>query len=164
MSRKRCSCFIGHFQYQKQDNFHNEARSFRYRFFYQTAKKIKANKIVLAHHLDDQIETILFKIIRGNNLKGYIGMNDKIELKENIAIIRPLLGITKQKLLIIVKNQVPFMVDSSNYSNKYTRNYIRNNIIPLLQKLQPDLNNKIMQFHEQLKEVSDYLEEKAFIN
>lgn len=157
-------CFIGHFQYQKKDNFHNEARSYRYRFFFQTAKKINANKIALAHHLDDQVETILFKIIRGNNIKGYTGMAEKIYLKENIAIIRPLLEITKEEIISYCNQyQVPFMVDSSNYSNKYTRNYLRNKIIPLFQKLQPDFNNKIMQFHEQIKEVSDYLGEKAFI-
>lgn len=156
--------YIGHFRKNKNKNFHDEARSFRYRFFFNVARKIDANKIVLAHHQDDQVETILFKITRGNNIKGYMGMEKIVEINDNISIIRPLLDFTKEEIVNYCKeNDIPYRIDSSNLSNKYTRNHIRNNIIPLFKEIQPDFNGKIMQFHEQLREVNDYLQENAII-
>jgi len=156
--------YIGHFQKKTKRNFHEEARSFRYRFFYHIANKIKVNKIVLAHHQDDQVETILFKITRGNNINGYMGMKKELKINDNISVIRPLLDLSKEEVLKYCnENEVPYMIDSSNLSNKYTRNYIRNNIIPLFKNIQPDFNNKIMQFHEQIKEVNDYLQENSII-
>ncbi len=152
---------VGNFLKSGKKNFHEEARNFRYRFFLDLAKEYRANKIVLAHHEDDQVETILFKITRGNHLSGYIGMKDSYDL-DNITVIRPFLNVTKDDILeYCLKNNVPYALDSSNFSVKYTRNYFRKKIIPLFKKVQPEFNQKIMQLHEQLLEVDDYLKQNG---
>lgn len=156
--------YIGDFRKQSGSNFHEAARNFRYNFFIEIANKVSANKIALAHHQDDQVETILFKISRGNHLGGYVGMREVIDLDNNLKIIRPLLNFTKSEIIdYCAKNNVSYAIDSSNFSNKYTRNSIRNKIVPLFKEIQPDFNNKIIQFHEQLNEVNDYLAENAKI-
>ncbi len=156
--------YIGDFRKQSGSNFHEAARNFRYNFFIEIANKVSANKIALAHHQDDQVETILFKISRGNHLGGYVGMREVIDLDNNLKIIRPLLNFTKSEIIdYCAKNNVSYAIDSSNFSNKYTRNSIRNKIVPLFKEIQPDFNNKIIQFHEQLNEVNDYLAVNAKI-
>ncbi len=156
--------YVGHFNKRGKKNFHEEARDYRYQYFLQLAKKLEANKIVLAHHEDDQVETILFKIARGNHISGYIGMKKSFMIDDNITIIRPFLNVTKSDILSYChKYQVPFMIDSSNFKNIYTRNYIRNNIIPTFDEIQSDFSNKIMQLHDQLVEVDDYLKQNSKI-
>ncbi len=151
--------FIANFKYSNQHNFHEEARNFRLDFFLKLANKLNSNKIALAHHQDDQIETILFKILRGNHLSGYVGMKESFNINEEISLIRPLLDVTKQEILAYCKEKnVPYAIDSSNFKNKYTRNRIRNQIVPIFKELQPDFNSKIIQFQEQLKEASDFIE------
>jgi len=154
--------YVGHFHKSGNENFHDEARKFRYEFFVSVAKTHGANKIALAHHQDDQVETVLFKIMRGNQLGGYVGMKPKYEIEKNIYIIRPLLDLTKQELITYCDmNKIPYLVDSSNLSDKYARNFIRNRIIPLFKELQPDINAKVLQLHEQLSEVDEFLNQNA---
>ena len=61
------------------DNFHNEARNIRYRFYDELVKKYGANYLMTGHHGDDLIETVLMRIVRGSTLKGYSGFNDIID-------------------------------------------------------------------------------------
>lgn len=151
--------YIANFRFSNQNNFHEEARNFRLNFFLQLTSELNGNKIVLAHHQDDQVETILFKVARGNHISGYLGMKDDYKINDDINLIRPLLDITKQEIYTYCQeNHVPYAVDSSNFKNKYTRNRIRNQIIPIFKEIQPDFNSKIIQFQEQLKEVSDFIE------
>ncbi|MDF2699819.1 MAG: tilS [Haloplasmataceae bacterium] len=154
--------YVEDFIYKSNKNFHDEARKFRYDFFVSLCKKLNCNKIALAHHQDDQIETILFKILRGNNLNGYTGMKEIYDLDSNINIIRPFLNITKEEIVNYCDEfNIPYKIDSSNLKDKYTRNFLRHKIIPQFKELQPDLNNKILQLQQQLVEVNEYLEENA---
>jgi len=156
--------YVGHFNKSGKENFHEEARNFRFDFFIQLSKSIDANKIVLAHHEDDQVETILFKITRGNHINGYVGMINNFEIENNINVIRPFLKIKKSEIINYCQNNdIPYAIDASNLTNKYTRNHIRNCIVPRFKEIQPDFNAKMMQFHEQLKEVDDYLKQNAKI-
>ncbi|QVK17991.1 tRNA lysidine(34) synthetase TilS [Mycoplasmatota bacterium] len=156
--------YVGHFRKSGSNNFHEEARNYRYNFFVDLTKKLNANKIVLAHHEDDQIETILFKITRGSHINGYLGMKNCFEIEKNITVVRPFLDVKKSEIIDYCEtNQVPYAIDSSNLTNKYTRNHIRNRIIPLFKEIQPDFNHKIMQFHDQLSEVDDFLKQNAKI-
>ncbi|NLG81872.1 MAG: tRNA lysidine(34) synthetase TilS [Bacilli bacterium] len=163
-NRYQIPFYIGHFHKSGSENFHDEARKFRYEFFVKVAKTCGANKIALAHHEDDQVETVLFKIMRGNQLGGYVGMKSTYEIEQGIHVIRPLLSLTKQALITYCEtNDIPYLVDSSNLSDKYARNFLRNRIIPLFKELQPDFNTKIIQLHEQLSEVDAFLQKNAQI-
>lgn len=113
-------------------------RNERYKYFYQLLIKKHANKIAVAHNLDDNAETILLNMIRGTGIKGLTGMQYK---KENI--IRPLLNIKKCDILLYTKlNNLNPCFDKTNDENIYIRNKIRNILIP---KLESEYNSNIVQ-------------------
>jgi tRNA(Ile)-lysidine synthetase-like protein len=150
------------FYYSEQDNFHHEAHQFRYAFFTRLAKEVKANKIALAHHLDDQIETILFRLMRGTHLQGYSGIKNNYFMDSDIKIIRPFLEVYKEDILVYCEEfSIPFLTDSSNDKNTYTRNKIRNSIIPQLTEIQTDVKDKIIQFKHQVDEANELIEHTA---
>ena len=79
-------------------NFESEARDKRYDFFDKLALKYGAKYVLTAHHGDDLMETILMRLVRGSNLKGYSGFDDKI-IYDNYTILRPLISVTKKDIL-----------------------------------------------------------------
>ncbi len=84
--------------------------------------------IAVAHHADDQAETVLFNLMRGSGLKGLAGMRAK---RDNI--IRPLLGVSRKDIIGYLKrNNISYVDDSTNFENDHTRNRLRNIIIPEL--------------------------------
>lgn len=110
------------------------ARNARLAFLLKVATKIKAKKIALAHNFDDQVETVLMRILRGTGLSGLSGILPKRKM-ENIEIIRPLLGIKRKEIEIFLKNRkISFCIDKSNADEIYFRNKIRHNLLPLLEK------------------------------
>jgi tRNA(Ile)-lysidine synthase len=107
------------------------ARKLRYECFYDALSKGKCDKIATAHHNDDNIESVLFNLFRGTGLKGLIGISDNLSDK----IIRPLLDVSKDEINeYIKKHDIPFVKDSTNDDDKYTRNFIRLNIIPKIKR------------------------------
>lgn len=139
---KKYSCTV-HIAHPKTvmgngDNLQNMAREFRYHFFLKTAKELKANKIALAHHADDQAETVLLHIIRGAGLKGLTGMRSSRVLIRGLMLVRPLLSLERSEIRSYAKaKKVKFVEDSTNRTNKYERNVIRNEILPRLKKANP---------------------------
>ncbi len=132
-------------------NFHDDSRNQRYDFFKAVAQKYKASKIIVAHHLDDQVETTLMRIIRGTSFSGYAGIPE-IRKDRNISIVRPLMDVTKEEIIDYAKkHQIAYYEDSSNNEDIYTRNRYRHNIIPLLKKENPNLNEKIIQFKDYIE-------------
>jgi tRNA(Ile)-lysidine synthase len=108
-------------------------------------------KIVTAHHLNDSVETMLMNFFKGTGIKGLKGIRPKHELLP--AIFRPLLFARKTELLTFAKdNQLEFVEDSSNASDKYTRNFFRNKVIPLIKEVFPqveeNLSNNLQRFTE----------------
>jgi len=118
----------------KETNFENEARKKRYNFYEEILSKYHSTKLFLAHHGDDQIETILMKIVRGSNLEGYAGIKEISKVK-NYQIIRPLLKVTKEDIINYNKSHnITYFIDSSNTNTDYTRNRYRQKILPLLKE------------------------------
>jgi len=110
------------------------ARNARLGFLFKVAREIKADKIALGHHLDDQAETVLMRILRGSGLYGLAGISPK----RNIAgyqIIRPLIEIRRKEVEAFLKRRkIKPRLDSSNLEDLYLRNRVRNRLIPLLEK------------------------------
>ena len=105
-------------------------REERYKFFSEIYKKVEANKIATAHNKDDQIETFLFKLIRGTSLQGLEG----IKVKNN-SIIRPISEIYKKDILeYLNKNKIQYKIDKTNFENEFTRNSIRLDLIPFIEE------------------------------
>lgn len=106
------------------------ARVLRYGVFQKLLIDGDCDKVFLAHHEDDQAETVLMRIIRGTGIKGLSGMQ-----KETRGYVRPLLDVSKEEILDFQKKyDVPYVVDESNFENDKTRNLIRNEIMPLLNR------------------------------
>lgn len=119
-------------KYAKDNNIGEEeaGREIRYDFFHKICKKYKYNKIATAHNLDDNIETFLFRLMRGTSLEGLSAIPVK---RDNI--IRPILNQKKKDILYFLNsNRLSYRIDESNNETDYTRNKIRLNLIPYIEK------------------------------
>lgn len=140
-----------------ENNFENEARKKRYNFYEEILKKYNSHTLLLAHHGDDLIETILMKIVRGSNIEGYAGIKEITNIKE-YQIIRPLLNYTKEDILKYNKdNNIKYYIDSTNTNKKYTRNRYRVNILPLLKKEDKNIHQKFLKYSKTLLEYDNYI-------
>lgn len=112
------------------------------------------DKIAVAHHGDDQAETVLYNIIRGSSLKGAGGMRPVRD-----KIVRPLLCVTRKEIEQYLKERgMEYCTDSSNLENEYTRNKLRNTVIPFLkEEINPAVCANLNGFAEQLREYYDYV-------
>ncbi len=114
-------------------------RELRYAFFSDIAKKHNYNKIAIAHTLDDQVETFLLRIIKGTGIRGL----SSIPVRRG-PIIRPFLFTYKSEIEEYARqNEVSFVADSSNEKVVYERNFLRREIIPVMEKLNPAVKEKI---------------------
>jgi len=128
------------------------ARKVRYLFYEEILNKYNAKKLVLAHHADDQAETVLMRLLRGSGPAGISGMSMVKKIKW-YTIIRPLLNIHKSELEEYCHySHVTPQMDQSNYSKKYFRNRIRLEIIPFLQKYEPQIISHLNQFADIMRE------------
>ena len=111
----------------KGEGFEAAARKVRQEIF----ASFGANTvIVLGHHLDDQVETVLFRMLRGTGMKGLSGMDQMSTFGDKI-VLRPLFTLAKSDILKRLNDRgIEFITDNSNEDNAYSRNYIRNLIIP----------------------------------
>lgn len=116
-------------------------RKVRYDFFEKISNQHRYNKIATAHNADDNTETVLLNLIKGAGLKGISGIPIK---RKNI--IRPILVLSKNEILNYLENNLfEYRTDSSNLSNEYERNFLRNEIIPLIQKnINPAITNSVL--------------------
>ena len=143
-----------------ENNFENEARNKRYEFYEQILTKYNTQYLLLAHHGDDLIETILMKIARGSNLEGYAGIKT-ISKKNNFLIIRPFLEYTKQDLINYnIENKITYYIDHTNEDTTYTRNRYRQNILPLLKDENSIIHEQFLKYSKTLLEYNTYIEEQ----
>lgn len=126
------------------------ARDLRYDWFEQLKKEWEAEAILVAHHQDDSIETALLNLIRGTGINGLTGIKPK-----NGDIVRPLLCVSKEDILNYAEREnIPYIVDSSNLEDEFMRNKIRLQILPLLKSLNPAINTALLQTIENLNEAA----------
>jgi tRNA(Ile)-lysidine synthetase-like protein len=125
--------------FESGSNFEAEARKKRYEFLEEVRCDSGADFILTAHHLDDQVETVMLNFLKGSFVDGMAGL---AELDLRRRLIRPLLPFKKQDLLEFAKKfKVPFITDETNFESKYVRNFLRNEIIPALESKIGSLNS-----------------------
>ena len=141
---------------QKKISIQEAARDLRYRWFDELINEkpkseIRNPKFILtAHHADDNIETLLMNFCRGTGLYGLEGIP-----VASLRIRRPLLIFWKEELIEFAKkNKLEFVEDSSNLSSKYTRNLFRNEIIPLISKVYPQVKENLQDNISRFKEIT----------
>lgn len=130
-------------------------RVYRYECFEDVRKELGYNKIAVAHHQDDQAETVLFQLLRGSGFRGLGGMRAK-----NADVIRPLLAVKKQEIVeTLEKKGQSYCTDSTNNEDEYARNQIRNHLIPYLQEnLQKETVSHIAKTASYMQDVTEFID------
>ena len=130
-------------------------RKIRYDFFNEVLKQNNANKIAVAHNLNDNAETMLLNLIRGTGLQGLEGIKPK-----NNNIIRPLINCKREEIEeYCKKNNLNPRIDSTNSQNIYRRNIIRNQILPELKEINPNIVETLSKTAQIIRENNKYIKE-----
>lgn len=134
------------------------ARTIRYQFYQDVANKWNSKQLALGHHANDQAETILMRLIRGTGIHGLSGIPYSRNW-DTIQIFRPLLDLTRQEIeQYCIENNIDYRIDKSNFATKYTRNEIRLNALPFLEKYNPKFVEHLHQFGKIVQDENSYLE------
>ncbi len=134
------------------------ARDERYSTFIKTAKEYGISHVATAHNSGDNAETVLFNLIRGSGSKGLCGIPAKRNLADGITLIRPLITSDRDEIIsYLSQTGQDFVTDSTNSDTDYTRNLIRNNVMPFLLEINPALNESIGRTGKLLRKDEDFL-------
>ncbi len=135
------------------------ARRMRFHFLYDLLRKHHAQKIVLGHNADDQVETVLLRLMRGSGVQGLKGI---LPVREE-RVIRPLLETWREEIeSFAFAEKIPFLMDSSNLKKDYLRNRIRLSLIPLIERdFQPNFKEILFKTSTILRGENDFLERSA---
>ncbi|MEK0317728.1 tRNA lysidine(34) synthetase TilS [Cohnella sp. 56] len=137
------------------------SRERRYAFLRETARAYGASAIAVAHHADDQAETVLMRFLRGSGMTGLSGIPMR-RSEQELELIRPLLRITKGELLAYNERfGVPSANDSSNVKMNYLRNAVRLEALPFLERYNPELRTGLGRLAELASAEDDYMEAEA---
>lgn len=124
------------------------ARELRYNWFEKLRVEQRADVVAVGHHQDDSVETILINLVRGTGIKGLTGIP-----VVNKQIVRPLLNVTRKEIMdYLFENEMSYVIDHTNEEELYTRNILRLNVLPTLEKINPSVKNSIVATATNLKE------------
>lgn len=139
--------------------FEERARNLRYAFLRELKTGSGAVKILLAHTADDQVETVLMRVLEGTGISGLKG----IPRKTDDGIERPLLDTWREEILeYLHKHKIPYRVDKSNFDTRFERNWVRHVLIPLLEKRYgKSVKKRIFALGERFREIDEFLETAA---
>ncbi|MDO4551622.1 MAG: tRNA lysidine(34) synthetase TilS [Planctomycetia bacterium] len=148
---------------QTADGLETDARQARYTFFQKAAAELGARYLFTAHTQNDQVETVLHRILRGTGMTGLQGISKIRMLNHDVTIIRPMLNISRDDVLSYLASLgQAYRVDSSNETLLYTRNRIRHELIPYLkERYNPSLESAILRLSEISKETQDYIQKEV---
>ena len=178
------TCSVPEYAEENKLGIEEAARTLRYKALKEEALRWQAEsgrktKIALAHHMDDQAETILFHLIRGAGFSGISGMkaeellweltkddaDKEVQLgnrQDRISLIRPLLSLRKEEILRRLEELgIPYREDSTNRDKSYARNYLRLEILPALEKINAGAVKHLLEAAELFSETEAYFQEKA---
>ena len=143
----------------KENNYTVEqgARIRRREIFADTVLSKRASRVVLAHHMQDQVESILMHVFRGSGIRGLKGMS-----LDDGVLLRPMLNVPREDIERYVgQNDVPYVDDSTNSEENYTRNKLRNQIMPLIRQAYGGVDGNVIRLSRLAKEVSDFLDKSS---
>lgn len=141
------------------------ARRVRYDLFLKVAATVGATKLAVAHHRDDQVETVLLNILRGTGPEGLRGMLPLRLWQEgqNLAVIRPLLEVSREEIeAYLQERKIPFRLDRTNLQDKYLRNKVRLRLLPLLEKeYNPAIREALLSLSSVMSASEEYLQQET---
>ena len=151
--RLGAECEVVHFDVKTYENEHKVStemacRELRYEWFEQLRQKYNAQAIAVAHHRDDDIETMFLNLLRGSGIAGVAAMR-----WINGYIVRPMLNVSREDIELYLKDKtLEYVVDSTNAECEFKRNKLRNEVLPVLQKAFPGAGDMLMKSLQYLKE------------
>lgn len=131
---------------QLGEGLEHAGRVARFDFFREAAKRCGASIVALAHHADDNVETILFRILRGTALRGLAGILPSRDLQPGLKIIRPMLKFHRTEIVEYCRGQnLNWREDHTNDESFYRRNFIRNELLPLIRgRINPRVDEALL--------------------
>jgi len=136
-----------------------DAREARYDFFARAKEKLNADAVFLAHNKNDNVETLIYRLVKGTGCKG---MNSIPIIRD--FYFRPLLNFSREEIEKYAKeNGVEYIKDSSNSDTKYKRNLIRNEILPLMKEINPNIINAVSNFIK-INKMNQKIVDEAILN
>ena len=138
----------------------SEAREARYEFFSEIMREKGIKILATAHNADDNLETQIYNISRGCGIEGLVGIPEvrPLESVDGGIVIRPILSAEKREILEYCKtNSIPYVTDSTNNEDEYTRNAIRHRIIPILEEMFPHLKRSSQKVSATAGEDADFI-------
>ncbi len=152
--------FIERINLQSSSNLEEEARNKRYEIF-ESYLTNENDILVMGHHKNDQVETVLLRLFRGSGVTGVSGI-PKIRKLGKGFLYRPLLSVSRQEIDNYVKdNNLNYVSDESNLDDDFDRNFIRNQIIPVLEERFPALCQNIFKSSELFKQANEAIFEQS---
>lgn len=148
---------------QKEGKSEEEmGRVYRYRCFREIVKKEAGDKIVVAHHENDQAETVLFHLIRGTNLKGLSGISPLFVGEDGIPIVRPLLCVNRNEIeQYLCSHDISWQEDVTNQDNLYARNALRNIVVPALNDINSQAISHIARLAQDIRAYEAFFESQV---
>ena len=143
---------------ESRQGIEETARKERYKIFKKLLQEYPEYKcVVTAHNANDNAETILFNLTRGSGTNGIAGIKPNLD-----SVYRPLIYCSKQDILeYCKKNSVNYVTDSTNEDIDYTRNYIRHEIVPMLEKLNPSFIDSCTRMSENVRDDENYIKQTS---
>lgn len=140
-----------------------DARHLRYQALLRMAEKYQCDAIAVAHHADDQVETVLWRLLRGAYLSGLQGMQaESVVPQSHMRLLRPLLSFSKQAIeKTAQQNGWSWVEDESNQSLRFLRNRLRQRVLPELRAIEPNVSEIIGRFTAMVREENDWLNDWA---
>lgn len=161
-----CHVDVPRFAGEQGIGLEEAARLLRHDCYRKRAKQLAAEtggsaviRVALAHHADDNAETVLFRMIRGSGIRGLCGMQAKRRLCEQADLIRPLLPMTRAEIeRYLQKRGQTFREDATNADTDYSRNRLRHKVMPELERINCRANIHMSEAARELSEIAGYLE------
>jgi tRNA(Ile)-lysidine synthase len=141
------------------DGWEAAARAARYRFLRETAEKIGARYVAVAHTLDDQVETVLHRVLRGTGLDGLAGIPWHRPLSPTVTLVRPLLSANRLEILQYLRDiSQDFRTDETNADTRWTRNRLRHELLPILrERYNPGVDDALLRLAAQAGEAQQLI-------
>ena len=144
--------------HERREGVEQAGRRARYEFLLDVARRCRAGCVAVGHHADDQVETVLFHVIRGCHLRGAAGMGARRELGEGVALVRPMLGLRRADVEgYCARGGLEWCRDASNSDPAFRRNIIRAELLPLLRRLNPQVEEAILGLAAAAGEAEEHL-------
>lgn len=146
-----------------KETIEEAARAMRYGALIEIAQTMDCSAVAVGHSADDQVETVLHHLFRGTGLAGLRGIPRTRSLADGLVLTRPMLAITRAEIVEwLAEIQQPARTDASNADSQFTRNRIRLELLPWLEReLNPQVRRAILQLAQQADEAASWLREQA---